>query len=103
MTIETPVGEKVSGGGTPGEPAAPSLPSYWRHPNVFTGLAGGVLALGLIAVRSAYLRPFAATGPAWIGRLATPGAAAPYGIAIAIGALAAFPHGLLMRAAHGGF
>ena len=70
---------------------------------LFTGLAGGVLALGLITVRSAFVRPFAAAGPAWVGRLATPGAAAPYGVAIAIGALAAFPQGLIMHAATGGF
>ena len=56
----------------------------------FTGLAGGALALMLLAVRSAWLRPLAATGPAWAQRLATPGEAAPYGVAIAFGALAAF-------------
>lgn len=77
----------------------PGIASFF----LYTGLAGGLLALGLIAARSAYLRPFAASGPAWVGRLATPGAAAPYGVAIAVGALASFPHGLLMRAAHGGF
>ncbi|HZL00037.1 MAG TPA: prepilin peptidase [Caulobacteraceae bacterium] len=68
-----------------------------------TGLAGGVLAMGLLAMRSAWLRPYAVAGPSWVGRLATPGGAAPYGVAIAIGALAAFPQGLLMRAANGGF
>ncbi|HEY5107125.1 MAG TPA: prepilin peptidase [Caulobacteraceae bacterium] len=77
----------------------PGIASFF----LYTGLAGGILALGLIGARSAFLRPFAASGPAWVGRLATPGAAAPYGVAIAMGALAAFPHGLLMRAAHGGF
>jgi prepilin peptidase CpaA len=69
----------------------------------YTALAGGGLALALLAIRSAWLRPLAAIGPAWVGRLAAPGGAAPYGVAIAIGALAAFPQGLLMRAAHGGF
>jgi prepilin peptidase CpaA len=68
---------------------------------VFTALAGGALALGLLALRSAWVRPLVA-GPAWVERLATPGAAAPYGVAIAAGALAAFPHGLLMNGAHGG-
>jgi len=67
---------------------------------LWIGLAGGALALFLIALRSAYFRPFAAAGPAWVERLATPGAAAPYGVAIAVGALAAFPHGLMMSAAH---
>jgi prepilin peptidase CpaA len=57
---------------------------------VFTGLAGGALALGLLALRSDWVRPFAATGPAWAKRLATPGESAPYGVAIAAGALAAY-------------
>jgi prepilin peptidase CpaA len=57
---------------------------------LYTGLAGGALALGLVALRSAWIRPFAEAGPAWTRRLATPGEAAPYGVAIAVGALAAF-------------
>ena len=57
---------------------------------VFTGLAGGALAMALLAMRSAWLRPLAAAGPSWTQRLATPGESAPYGVAIAIGALAAF-------------
>lgn len=57
---------------------------------LYTGLAGGALALLLVLMRSAWLRPLAAAGPAWTRRLATPGEAAPYGVAIAIGALAAF-------------
>lgn len=57
---------------------------------VYTALAGGLLALSLVALRSAWLRPLAAAGPAWTQRLATPGEAAPYGVAIAVGALAAF-------------
>lgn len=60
-----------------------------------TGLAGGALAVGLLALRSVWLRPIAAAGPAWMGRLATPGENAPYGIAIAVGALVAFPQSLL--------
>jgi prepilin peptidase CpaA len=69
---------------------------------LFTGLAGGALALLLLGMRSAWVRPFAASGPPWVDRLATPGAAAPYGVAIAIGALAALPSGLVMRAVHAG-
>jgi prepilin peptidase CpaA len=57
---------------------------------LYTGLAGGALALILVAMRSAWLRPLAEAGPAWARRLATPGESAPYGVAIAIGALAAF-------------
>ncbi len=56
---------------------------------VFTGLAGGVLALVLLTVRSAWIHPFTLRGPAWARRLATPGASTPYGVAIAAGALAA--------------
>ena len=57
---------------------------------IYTALAGGALALGLVALRSAWLRPLAAAGPGWTQRLATPGESAPYGVAIAAGALAAF-------------
>lgn len=57
---------------------------------LYTGLAGGALALILLALRSVWLRPLAAVGPAWAQRLATPGESAPYGVAIAAGALAAF-------------
>ncbi len=57
---------------------------------IYTALAGGLLALGLVALRSAWLRPLAAVGPGWTQRLATPGESAPYGVAIAAGALAAF-------------
>jgi len=57
---------------------------------LYTALAGGALALLLVAMRSAWLRPFADAGPAWTRRLATPGESAPYGVAIAVGALAAF-------------
>jgi prepilin peptidase CpaA len=57
---------------------------------LYTSLAGGALALILVALRSTWIRPFAEAGPAWARRLATPGEAAPYGVAIAIGALGAF-------------
>ena len=56
-----------------------------------TGLAGGALAVGLLAVRSVWLRPLVAAGPPWLNRLAEPGENVPYGLAIAMGALAAFP------------
>jgi prepilin peptidase CpaA len=63
-----------------------------------TALCGGALALALLALRSIWLRPIAAQGPAWVGRLATPGEAAPYGLAICAGALAAFPQGVVSLA-----
>jgi prepilin peptidase CpaA len=56
-----------------------------------TGICGGALAVGLLGLRSAYLRPFVPAGPAWFARLAEPGENVPYGVAIAVGALAAFP------------
>ena len=83
------------GGGDAKLAAAASL---WLAPNittiaqflVTTALAGGALAVGLMALRSAWLRPLTASGPAWTRRLATPGESAPDGVAIALGALAAF-------------
>jgi len=57
---------------------------------IFTALAGGALAVALLGLRSAWLRPIAHAGPNWARRLATPGESAPYGVAIAAGALAAF-------------
>lgn len=57
---------------------------------LYTGLFGGALALILVALRSSWIRPLADAGPDWAKRLATPGEAAPYGVAIAAGALAAF-------------
>ncbi len=69
---------------------------------LYTGLAGGALALALLALRSAWLRPLVAGCPQWLHRLATPGAASPYGVAIAVGALTAFPAGLLMRVGQAG-
>jgi len=52
---------------------------------------GGALAVCLLGLRSTYVRPFVPTGPAWFARLAQPGENVPYGVAIAFGALMAFP------------
>lgn len=57
---------------------------------VVTGVAGGGLAVLLVALRSPVLRPYVLAGPGWFTRLARPGEPAPYGLAIAAGALAAF-------------
>jgi prepilin peptidase CpaA len=65
---------------------------------LITGLAGGALAVALLGLRSMWLRPIAERGPAWFSRLARPGGDVPYGVAIAFGALAAFPDSLLGRA-----
>jgi prepilin peptidase CpaA len=61
------------------------------HFLVVTALCGGLLATGLLALRSVWLRPLTVRAPGWVGRLATPDADAPYGVAIAAGALYAFP------------
>lgn len=63
-----------------------------------TGLGGGALALGLLSLRSPRMRAFVSVGPAWFSRLATPGENVPYGVAIAIGALVAFPESALLKA-----
>jgi len=65
-------------------------------------LAGGGLALLLVTLRRAPVRPLAALGPAWLARLAEPGEGVPYGAAIAAGGLAAFPASPFMALlAHG--
>jgi len=74
-----------------GWPAAGGFAAY-------TGLAGGGLALSLLALRSGYLKPYVVTGPAWFSRLAEDGENVPYGLAIAIGALAALPTSPFMAA-----
>jgi prepilin peptidase CpaA len=57
---------------------------------IWTSLAGGVLALALL-----WSRKLAATmpsmGPPWLSRLMQTGGDVPYGLAIATGALIAFP------------
>ncbi|MGZ6038560.1 MAG: A24 family peptidase [Phenylobacterium sp.] len=58
---------------------------------LFTGFAGGALAIGLLGLRSQKVRAVMPAGPAWFARLAEPGENVPYGVAIAVGALAAFP------------
>ena len=65
---------------------------------VVTGIGGGVRAVALLALRSLWLRPYVLNGPTWFGRLATPGENVPYGLAIAVGALFAFPGSALMQA-----
>jgi len=62
-----------------------------------TALSGGGLAVLLLNARSAWVRPHLNGAPAWLGRLTTPGASVPYGVAIAAGALAAFPQCALVH------
>lgn len=68
---------------------------------LYTGLAGGVLTFAILGLRSGYLVPVMAGGPAWLRKLATQDGDLPYGVAIAAGALWAFPHGALAIAALG--
>lgn len=67
---------------------------------VFTAFAGGGLAVALLWSRRLG-QPLAAAGPAWFGRLLTPGENVPYGLAIAAGGLIAFPTSALMSALAG--
>lgn len=68
-----------------------------------TALAGGALAVLLMNVRSSWVQPYLGGAPGWLARLATPGADVPYGVAIATGALVAFPQTALLHAFHGSF
>jgi prepilin peptidase CpaA len=61
-----------------------------------TGIAGGALAVGLLGLRSAYVRPYLPLGPPWFARLVEPGQNVPYGVAICVGALTAFPASTLI-------
>ncbi|MDP2215387.1 prepilin peptidase [Phenylobacterium sp.] len=63
-----------------------------------TALAGGALAMTLLAMRSILLRRYVSAGPAWLSRLAEPGENVPYGLAICIGGLVAFPTSSLVLA-----
>ena len=63
-----------------------------------TGLAGGVLTLAILGLRSGWCAPIVAGGPAWMRKLGAGGGDIPYGVAIAAGALAAFPQGALALA-----
>ena len=66
-----------------------------------TCAAGGALAFALVLARRNILAGMASAGPAWLERLLTPGEDLPYGMAIAAGALAAFPSSALVMAVAG--
>lgn len=65
-----------------------------------TALAGGGLAVLLLNARSSYVRAHLNGAPGWLARLTTPGENVPYGVAIAVGALAAFPQCGMMQGLH---
>jgi len=63
-----------------------------------TALAGGGLAVALLWSRKLVSHyPGVGAGPPWFGRLMTPGGDCPYGLAIAVGALIAFPSSALLH------
>jgi prepilin peptidase CpaA len=64
-----------------------------------TAVAGGGFALFLMVARGHMVRAFLPLN-GWAGRLATPGEPAPYGVAIALGALIAFPSSEWLRFVH---
>ena len=91
----------VIGGGDAKLLAALSL---WMGPGgvlifaLWTAVAGGLFSLALVLAR----RQFAAlapAAPAWLGRLLEPKGDIPYGVAIAAGALLAWPSSAMMTAA----
>jgi prepilin peptidase CpaA len=65
-----------------------------------TALAGGGLALLLLNARATWLKPYLAGAPPWLDKLTTNGEAVPYGVAIALGALVAFPQSSLLHGLH---
>ncbi len=82
------------GGGDAKLLAAVSLWLGWTALPTFligTAMAGGALAIMLLTLRSAALRPLILLGPRWVTRLAEPGEGVPYGVAIAVGAFTALP------------
>lgn len=57
---------------------------------LITCVMGGALAVALLLLRSTQVQAFVPSSPRWLFRLATKGENVPYGVAIAVGALAAF-------------
>jgi prepilin peptidase CpaA len=91
------------GGGDAKLLAGASLWLGWPALTTFllaTTLAGGVLALLLLGLRAQLVRAHTPVVGGWLDRLTTPGAPAPYGVAIACGALWAYPACTLMQASH---
>jgi prepilin peptidase CpaA len=68
----------------------------------WTAITGGLFGLSLILARQ-WVQPYAGYAPRWVGRLLTPKGDIPYGVAIAAGALAAFPECALMHGFTGVF
>ncbi len=91
------------GGGDAKLFAAASLWLGWPALTTFllaTTLAGGALAVVLLGLRAQPVRAHTPVLSGWMDRLTTPGAPAPYGVAIACGALMAFPACKLVQFSH---
>lgn len=68
---------------------------------LWTGVMGGAFCLALLFARF-HARPYLAGAPGWIARLMEPRGDIPYGVAIAAGALMAWPESPLMLRFIGG-
>jgi len=91
------------GGGDAKLLAAGCLWFGWPGAETFlfdTAVAGGLFAGLLLAARKQPIRALWPLPAGWVARLITPGEPAPYGVAIAIGALAAYPSADLLRFIH---
>ncbi|HYE43996.1 MAG TPA: prepilin peptidase [Caulobacteraceae bacterium] len=62
---------------------------------LWTGITGGLFALLLMQAR-AVGQVYVGRAPRWVGRLLEPKGDIPYGVALCAGALAAFPHSILV-------
>jgi len=69
---------------------------------LWTGIAGGVFCLALIFARF-HARPFLPGAPGWVSQLMEPKGDIPYGVAIAAGALLAYPASALVERFAAGF
>ena len=91
------------GGGDAKLLAACCLWFGWPDSQIFlldTALSGGAFAFLLLVARGQLVRPFLPVRSGWVGQLITAGEPAPYGVAIALGALIAFPASQLLRFVH---
>ncbi|MGV8929869.1 MAG: A24 family peptidase [Brevundimonas sp.] len=64
---------------------------------LYTGVIGGVFCLVLMFARS-YSQPYLFGAPGWVVQLMEPKGDIPYGVAIAVGALMAYPASPLLAA-----
>ena len=64
------------------------IPLAWPFAALWGAMGWGRVGLAL--------RPMVLAGPSWLVKLSEPGGAAPYGVAIAAGALVALPQSVLL-------